>query len=65
MRWFYFYHHNSPDLNPVEEVFAEVKRSIRLNDTAFKSTVNHRVLIVMAFSELSQEHCLSYIKDSE
>ena len=54
----------SPDLNPVEEVFAEVKRSIRLNDTAFQSTANPRVLIAMAFSEVSHEHCLSYIKDS-
>ena len=33
----------SPDLNPVEEVFAEVKHSIRLNDTAFQSTANPRV----------------------
>ena len=41
-----------------------MKRSIRLNDTAFQSTANPRVLIAMAFSEVSQEHCLSYIKDS-
>ena len=54
----------SPDLNPVEEVFAEVKHSIQLNDTVFQSTANPRVLISMAFAEVSQEHCLSYIKDS-
>lgn len=54
----------SPDLNPVEEVFAQVKHWIRLNDTAFQATQNPRILIAMAFGEVTQENCMSYIKDS-
>ena len=54
----------SPDLNPVEEVFAQVKHWITLNDTVFQATLNPRILIAMAFNLVSQENCLSYIKDS-
>ena len=54
----------SPDLNPVEEVFSQVKHWITMNDTVFQSTQDPRILLTMAFNEVTQENCLSYIKDS-
>ena len=54
----------SPDLNPVEEVFSEVKHWIKSNDIIFQSSQNPRVLLATAFSLVSQENCLSYIRDS-
>lgn len=54
----------SPDLNPVEEVFSEVKQWIKSNDIVFQSSQNPRVLLATGFNLVSQENCLSYIKDS-
>ena len=54
----------SPDLNPVEEVFSQVKHWIKMNDSVFQSTRDPRVLLAMAFGEVTQENCLAYIKDS-
>ena len=54
----------SPDLNPVEEVLAEIKHWIQSNDSVFQATQDPRVLIAMAFNTVSKENCLSYIKHS-
>ena len=53
----------SPELNPVEEVFSQVKHWITMNDIVFQSTWDPRILFTMAFNEVTQENCLSYIKD--
>ena len=54
----------SPDLNPVEEVFAQIKHWIQSNDSVFQATQDPRVLIAMAFNTVSKDYCLSYLKDS-
>ena len=54
----------SPDLNPIEEVFSEVKQWIKSNDIVFQSSQNPRVLLATAFNLVSQENCLAYIRDS-
>ena len=54
----------SPDLNPIEEVFSEVKHWIKSNDVVFQCTQNPRALLTMAFGEVSSENCRSYIKHS-
>lgn len=50
----------SPDFNPTEEVFAEVKHWIRTNSLIYQST-SPRSTILMAFSSVSKQNCLSYI----
>ena len=54
----------STDLNPVGDVFAEIKHWILSNDSVFQATQDPRVLIAMAFNTVSKENCLSYIKHS-
>ena len=51
----------SPDLMPLEEVFAEVKRKLSDNHVLFENT-EPRVLIAHAFSTVSLQNCLSYIQ---
>ena len=53
-----------PDLNPCEEVFAQVKHWIQSNDMVFQATRYPAVLIAMAYCEVTQQNCLSYIRDS-
>ena len=54
----------SPDLNPVEEVFSQVKSIMKQNDLLFQVTDIPRILLTMAFSMVSQEDCLEYITHS-
>lgn len=52
----------SPDLMPLEEVFAEVKGFIRQNHTLFSCPqLPARVLISHAFTQVSVENCILYI----
>ena len=53
-----------PDLNPCEEVFAQVKHWIQSNDMVFQATQYPSVLIAMAYCEVTQQNCLSCIRDS-
>ena len=50
----------SPDLNPLEEVFSQVKRTLKKNDALFQSTSTPRILLTMAFSMVTMDDCLSY-----
>lgn len=52
----------SPDLNPIEEVFSEVKGILKANDAAMQATMSPTTLITMAFSQVSQSNCSSYIQ---
>ena len=54
----------SPDLNPVEEVFSQVKSVMKQNDLLFQVSNSPRVLLTMAFGMVSQENCLKYIEHS-
>ena len=54
----------SPDLNPCEEVFAQVKSWIKSNDIVFQATRHPSVLIAMAYGAVTTHNCLSYIRDS-
>lgn len=51
----------SPDLNPIEEMFAEVKGYLRANDAALKATTSPDTLITMAFCNVQKDNCCSYI----
>lgn len=54
----------SPDLNPIEEVFSQVKAIMKKNDVLFQVTTMPRVLLTMAFGMVTKEHCHSYIASS-
>ena len=51
----------SPDLNPIEEVFAKVKHYLRQNDVVLQSVQDTSPLIWEAFGQISQDDCLGYM----
>ena len=53
----------SPDLNPIEEVFAEVKGYLKANGV-FKATSSPKTLINLVFSSVPKDNCVSYIHHS-
>lgn len=54
----------SPDLNPVEGVFSQVKRMMKENHTLFEVTSCTRTLLSMLFGIISQEDCIGHISHS-
>lgn len=54
----------SPDLNPAEEVFSQVKSIMKQNDQLFQITSTPRVLLSMAFSMVTTQDCLQFISHS-
>jgi len=52
----------SPDMNPIEEVFAEIKQYLQANDSLFQATSCPRTMILMAFASVTVRNCLSYIR---
>lgn len=54
----------SPDLNPAEEVFSQVKSIMKQNDHLFQVTSTPRVLLAMAFSMVTEEDCIEFIRHS-
>lgn len=54
----------SPDLNPLEEVFSQVKNIMKENFQIFESSSAPRALLAMMFGMVTQDNCLSYIKHS-
>ena len=51
----------SPDMNPIEEVFAEVKQYLQANNTLFLETASPRSMILTAFNSVTIDNCNSYI----
>ena len=54
----------SPDLNPAEEVFSQVKSIMKQNDAVFQVSTAPRALLSMAFGMITQANCLEYINHS-
>ena len=52
----------SPDLNPIEEVFAKVKQYIKEHDTLFQCTSYPHHLFKMAFSTVTSSNCYNYVQ---
>ena len=48
----------SSDLNPIEEVFAEVKGYLKANDGVFKATSSPKTLINLVFSSIPKDNCV-------
>ena len=51
----------SPDLTPIEELFAEVKGYLKANDAVVKATTIPETIIHMAFCSVTKENCSAYI----
>lgn len=54
----------SPDLNPCEEVFSQIKGIMKQNDALFQTCSAPRVLLTMAFGMVTTDDCISYISHS-
>ena len=52
----------SPDLNPLEEVFSQVKGIMKDNDRLFQATSAPRPLLGMAFAMVTKNDCVAYIR---
>ena len=52
----------SPDLMPLEEVFAKVKAVLRNNDSAYISTHSPELFIKTAFCTITKDDCIGYIR---
>lgn len=51
----------SPDLNPIEEMFAKVKHHLRQNDIVLQSLNDPSPIIWDAFVQVTSSDCLGYI----
>ena len=54
----------SPDLNPLEEVFSEVKGIMKKNSALFQTTNSPRILLSVAFNMVTQTDCKHFITQS-
>lgn len=51
----------SPDLNPIEQVFAKVKHYLRDNDLVLQSVKDPSPLIFNAFGQITSADCKQYM----
>lgn len=54
----------SPDLNPIEEAFAQVKHFLKQNDLVFQSVANPVPIIWDAFGQVTATNCQGYMHHS-
>ena len=54
----------SPDLNPAEGIFSQVKSIMKSNDKLFQTCSAPRVLIAMAFDMITTKDCIGHIQNS-
>ena len=51
----------SPDLMPLE-VFSKVKGALKASDSVYLSTTTPSLIVKLAFSTVTQEDCIGYIR---
>ena len=54
----------SPDLNPIEEVFAEAKHFLQANHLLLNTSLSPEALIIMAFNSITVANCRAYVQNS-
>ena len=54
----------SPDLNPAEGVFSQIKNIMKSNNQLFQACLAPRALITMAFSMITKQDCIGHIRNS-
>ena len=51
-----------PDMNPIEEAFAEVKLYLQANGSLFDTSMSPASIMLMAFNSVSIHNCQAYIR---
>ena len=51
----------SPDMNPIELIFGEMKQYLQANNILFETSLSVQSILYMAFNSISQENCNAYI----
>lgn len=54
----------SPDFNPIELVFGEMKQYLRTNNILFETSLSVNIILLMALNSITKENCQSYIYHS-
>ena len=54
----------SPDFNPIELVFGEMKQYVRTNNILFDTSLSTSSILLMAFNSITKENCQAYIHHS-
>ena len=54
----------SPDLNPIECVFGEVKQFLQANNLLLNTSLSIASILLMAFQSVTVDNCRQYIKFS-
>ena len=55
----------SPDLNPLEPVFSQVKSYLNNDSVAYRISDNPRLFVHVAFTSVTHEHCLGHIDHAD
>ena len=54
----------SPDMNPVKNVFGEVKQYLQTNSILYDTSLSPSSILLMAFNSITAYHCKAYIKNA-
>ena len=54
----------SPDMNPIELFFGEMKKYLQANHLLFQTSLSIQSILYMAFNSISKENCMAYINYS-
>ena len=54
----------SPDMNPIELLFAEVKQYLQANSALLDTTLTIPAILLITFNSITEENCIQYIKHS-
>ena len=54
----------SPDMNPIESVFGEVKHYLQANSILFNTSFSTHTILLMAFNSITPENCKAYINNA-
>jgi len=52
----------SPDMNPIEELFTEIKQYLQANHSLFNTSTSSVSIMLMAFNSVRAQHCQAYIQ---
>ena len=52
----------SPDLNPIEEAFSQVKSYLRDNESSYQCTRQPRIIFAEAFTSITPQDCVNYME---
>ena len=54
----------SPDMNPIESAFGEVKHYLQANSILFDTSLSTHTILLMAFNSITPNNCKAYINNA-